>query len=430
MVGPVALQHDFSGQLGPPRAARHLGEELERALGGAEVGQAQAHVGVDHAHEGHAREVVALGDHLCAHQDVGLPGFERQKSLGEGAPALGQVTIQAGHPGLGQGRLHRFDHLLRAEALELEVGASARRAGAGSRDAVAAIVAQRLPPPVVEGEAHRAVGAHRLLPALAAQEARGPAPAVQEENGLLLLLEAFREGFLEGRAQDGIASGPEDRPAVHDLHLRKASGGDALRETEQRVLALRGVVERLEGRCRRAEDDGRPLEAGAHHRHVAAVVAGAVFLLVAAFVLFVDHHEAEGGQGCEDRRARSHHHARVPLADAPPLIVALPRRQIAVLHRHRRTEARDGRPHEQVGEGDLGHQDQDGPSRFESPLGGSEVDLGLAAARDPVQKEGPEALLAHCGLEARESLGLIVGGLGPAAVAARQRFGRAHVALF
>ena len=54
------------------RAARHLGQELEGPLGRAEVGHAQPDISRDDADERHAREVVALGDHLRAHENVEL----------------------------------------------------------------------------------------------------------------------------------------------------------------------------------------------------------------------------------------------------------------------------------------------------------------------------------------------------------------------
>ena len=50
-------------------ATRELRDERERALLGAEVGEAQRAVGVDDDAERDVREVVALGDHLRADED-------------------------------------------------------------------------------------------------------------------------------------------------------------------------------------------------------------------------------------------------------------------------------------------------------------------------------------------------------------------------
>ncbi len=54
-----------------PAAAGELRDERERALLGAEVGEAQRRVGVEHHAERHVREVVALGDHLGADEHAG-----------------------------------------------------------------------------------------------------------------------------------------------------------------------------------------------------------------------------------------------------------------------------------------------------------------------------------------------------------------------
>ena len=60
------------------RPARHLGEQLERPLGGAEVGHVQADVRVDDADQRHVGEVQPLGDHLRAEQDVDLAARGRR----------------------------------------------------------------------------------------------------------------------------------------------------------------------------------------------------------------------------------------------------------------------------------------------------------------------------------------------------------------
>ena len=76
-----------------PRPARPTTwtQQLERSLGGAEVGQVERHVGVQHAHQRHAREVEPLRDHLGAEQDVAFAARE----VGERSrrtPALTRAT--------------------------------------------------------------------------------------------------------------------------------------------------------------------------------------------------------------------------------------------------------------------------------------------------------------------------------------------------
>jgi hypothetical protein len=101
-----------------------------------------------------------------------------------------------------------------------------------------------------------------------------------------------------------------------------------------------------------------------------------------------------------------------------------------VLNRHRVAEAQDRGPHEQRGEGDLGHEDEGRAPGLERALGHAEVDLRLAAAGDAVQQEGPESALLHRCLELPQHRGLVFGVGRPHVLAAGHRLGAAHVALF
>ncbi len=108
-------------------------------------------------------------------------------------------------------------------------------------------------------------------------------------------------------------------------------------------------------------------------------------------MLLVDDDEPEIGDRREDRRPGAHDDARLALADPPPLVVALARRQLAVQHGHRGSEARPRGPHQHRRERDLGHQQDRALAEGERPLDAAQVDLGLAAAGDAVQQERPEA---------------------------------------
>ena len=78
-----------------PGAAGDLGEQLEGALGGAEVGQAEREIGADHAHQRDAVHVVALGDHLGADQQVDFAGLERAQHALEVGVAAHRVAVHA-----------------------------------------------------------------------------------------------------------------------------------------------------------------------------------------------------------------------------------------------------------------------------------------------------------------------------------------------
>ncbi len=65
------LDHDLARPVGAPRAAGHLQDRLREPLVAARVRAEQSLIRVQHADERHAREVVALREHLRADQDVG-----------------------------------------------------------------------------------------------------------------------------------------------------------------------------------------------------------------------------------------------------------------------------------------------------------------------------------------------------------------------
>src|SRR5262249_1122983 len=75
------LDQDAAGQIATSGASGDLREQLEGALGGAKVGQAEHGVGADNANQRDAVEVVALGEHLRADQNV-------ERTAGEGGESL------------------------------------------------------------------------------------------------------------------------------------------------------------------------------------------------------------------------------------------------------------------------------------------------------------------------------------------------------
>ena len=111
---------------------------------------------------------------------------------------------------------------------------------------------------MVQGEGHRAVGAHRLLPALAAQEAGGVAAPVEEDEALLAPLEARGERLAQ---RSGSGSG---RPPPRSTARRStiSTRGRPLRADAARAgasrwyLPLQRVRVRLDRGRRRAR--GRP----------------------------------------------------------------------------------------------------------------------------------------------------------------------------
>ena len=115
-------------------------------------------------------------------------------------------------------------------------------------------------------------------------------------------------------------------------------------------------------------------------------------------MLLVDHDQAEVGERGEDRRARADAHPRLPRAHAPPLVVALARGELGVHHGHGVAEALHEAARGLRGERDLGHEHDGRAPALEGHRHRAQVDLGLAAAGDPVEQQGRARV---AGLEAR-----------------------------
>ena len=93
-------------------------------------GKPSCAVGGDHADQRDALEVVPLGDHLRADQNIDAAGGERAQNLLEGALAARGVAIEARDARIGKQRAQRLLELLGARADEIDVLGGAFRAGA------------------------------------------------------------------------------------------------------------------------------------------------------------------------------------------------------------------------------------------------------------------------------------------------------------
>ncbi len=72
---------------------------MERALGGAEIGHVQGHVGVDDADEGDVGKVQTFRDHLRADEDVDLAHAEIAEDFAVERLARHHVGIHTLHAG-------------------------------------------------------------------------------------------------------------------------------------------------------------------------------------------------------------------------------------------------------------------------------------------------------------------------------------------
>ena len=98
-VRRVGLHEHAAAARAASGAAGELGDQRERALLGAEVGEAQRRVGVEHDAERDVREVVALGHHLRAEQQAGGGGLEAGRAARGRRPCWPRCRRRGGRRG-------------------------------------------------------------------------------------------------------------------------------------------------------------------------------------------------------------------------------------------------------------------------------------------------------------------------------------------
>ena len=72
VIGIQSLNHHAAGRIAAAGAPGSLGEELKRAFGGAEIGNAESDIGKHDTDKRDIGNVVAFGDHLRADKNVEL----------------------------------------------------------------------------------------------------------------------------------------------------------------------------------------------------------------------------------------------------------------------------------------------------------------------------------------------------------------------
>jgi len=102
VVRVECLNQDAAGEVAAAGAPRHLSDELEGSFGRAEVGHGEAGVHRDDADQRHVREVVTLGDHLRADDNVKLLSRETVQEIRQAAAASNRISVHAADSGFGE----------------------------------------------------------------------------------------------------------------------------------------------------------------------------------------------------------------------------------------------------------------------------------------------------------------------------------------
>ena len=145
----------------------------------------------------------------------------------------------------------------------------------------------------MERERNRAVRAARLPAAIPANNEWGISTPVEEENGLMPLLQGLRKPVVKVLAEQSGMARTVALAEVVDMDFGELCARSALGQNEKRVTFLVCLPKALDAWCGRTENDWAAVESAKLKRKRLRVVAGGRLLLEAAFVLLVQNDEAD-----------------------------------------------------------------------------------------------------------------------------------------
>ncbi len=129
MIRVFGLDQHLALQLGPPGPPRHLHQLGEQAFRRPPVGGEQRGIGAQHADQRQFGEIVALGQHLRADQDVRLAAMDAFEHRFPLLAAFDRVTVHTQDARLREPRLQPYFKALRAAAEGMNILVAASRAG-------------------------------------------------------------------------------------------------------------------------------------------------------------------------------------------------------------------------------------------------------------------------------------------------------------
>jgi hypothetical protein len=335
---------------------------------------------------------VALGNHLGPDQDIDLlPHHALDQALVRPL-AGGGVAIHSGNAGGGKQRRQLLFQPFGSRPLRLDGATPAGRTKLGRRLDIVAIVAAQLAPPPVEGQGDGAVGTAKGRTAVGAEQKRGKAAAVEQQQRLFPAPEGLCESGSQ-RRREAIFPFRARLAQVDQFHRGEGSAGDPTGQRQVTQLAAAGPV--IGGHRRRGtpQQDDRPGHLPTQQGKVAGMVAEALGLLVARLVFLVDDDDAGRRQRGEERGAGADDDGGLAAGDAAPGIVALAVGESGMQNGDLSPapgETGTKAAHQLRGQGDLGNQHEGCTPPLQGIFNGPQIDFGLAAAGDAVQEEGRE----------------------------------------
>jgi hypothetical protein len=131
MAGVEGLDDHTPRLISPPSPTRYLRQDLEGPLGRSEVRDVQGGVGDKNADQCDPGEIVPLGNHLGADENVDLSAVEPSKDPCRISPPRGRVTVHPCDPGIRKEFFRLFFNPFCSRPLAADMNATARGADAG-----------------------------------------------------------------------------------------------------------------------------------------------------------------------------------------------------------------------------------------------------------------------------------------------------------
>src|SRR4051794_32814561 len=121
VIREISLQYDFTWSVAATGPSFDLGQQLESSFGRPKVRKAESHVGSHHANQCDSVNIVALGDHLRAHQHIEFAFIESVQCTLEVLAAADGVAIETSNARLRKHSMQQLFKLFRARAEKIYV---------------------------------------------------------------------------------------------------------------------------------------------------------------------------------------------------------------------------------------------------------------------------------------------------------------------
>src|SRR5690606_2058372 len=174
-----------------------LHDQLGHALAGAKIRGKQPAIGVEDGYQGHAREVMPLGEHLRAHQQAGFATIDNPQELLHRAFARSAVAVDAQDREIWKENAQTLFGSLGTGPHRAQVDPIAFGAAQWRSLGMAAVVTAQLVVALVQGHARIATRALAEPAAVVAQQGRSESAAIEEYQNLLTGGEGLRHGLLQ-----------------------------------------------------------------------------------------------------------------------------------------------------------------------------------------------------------------------------------------